>query len=676
MPENVNLTKALALASLGFAVFPCHSSGPKFKTPKTSHGYLDAIGLEREAEIRAWWAADPDALVAIATDQDLSPIGPVVCDIDMDAEKGKDGWDSLITNGLDDAFPKTVTYRTHSGGDHYLYLRPAGAVGIHSEHPYRLPDGRVLPDVDRKADGGYLIWWGDVPASIEEFAEAPAWLLGETKKVTAAQFEGDVERWLNSLPPAVVEPPSYLNPNPLVIEQLPPYGQLGYPAMRRAMLVLVANGAIGLPGAGEALAELHRRWLEGVYDTQENRTRFANLLVYTIQNHGGSVPEPEPQPVEPQPVPELAVPSKLEQDVATHVHKLRVEREAARLLAAEDYMGSRELTWEDLERASQSYIVQDLVPDDAVVFLVAKRNMGKSFCYIDMVGHCATGMPWLGKATRPVKTMIILGEGINGYIDRLKAWCAANGKEEAEIRRWLSFRAGANLNNDTFIEEARVQAERDEVELIIVDTWATGSGVQSEDDAALNSTTLNRALTIKPGATLFFVHHPRKSDQDKTTPVMRGSGAMDGRADVVMTLWLDEKYHANDGVEQKWMALSTDNDHAGKNRTAETETIHGLYLAKENDSAVFRQHRSEAVSAAALKVREHLVVRMTASEFARRADLPKATAHRYLGKAEKEGIAERTPAPHKNEADMWELTAKGKPGRASLAHLAESYAKA
>lgn len=88
------------------------------------------------------------------------------------------------------------------------------------------------------------------------------------------------------------------------------------------------------------------------------------------------------------------------------------------------------------------------------------------------------------------------------------------------------------------------------------------------------------ALTIRSGATHLVVHHPRKSEEDTDHPILRGSGALDGRADVVMTMYRDRKFLPKTGEKADYMALSTD-DHGGKNRSAATETIQGLYLSEQ-----------------------------------------------------------------------------------------------
>ena len=71
--DDRNLRAALAYATAGWPVFPCI---PGEKVPATSHGVKDAT--TDAAQIRAWWARNPDRNVAIAT----GAPGPDVLDID------------------------------------------------------------------------------------------------------------------------------------------------------------------------------------------------------------------------------------------------------------------------------------------------------------------------------------------------------------------------------------------------------------------------------------------------------------------------------------------------------------------------------------------------------------------------------------------------------------------
>ena len=162
---------------------------------------------------------------------------------------------------------------------------------------------------------------------------------------------------------------------------------------------------------------------------------------------------------------------------------------------------------------------------------------------------------------------------------------------------------------------------------------------------------MNRAIKIQNGAALLFVHHPNKATQDTESPVMRGSGSLEGRADVVMTMYLEKKYISPIGEKQKWVALSTEMDHQGKNRSAETETFHGLYLASVADSKVLFRSVAEGISRYVHSVLTHMKDGMTTAEFSATSKLGESTARRALKEAEEEGfIYISSPAAGKKPA--------------------------
>lgn len=326
-------------------------------------------------------------------------------------------------------------------------------------------------------------------------------------------------------------------------------------------------------------------------------------------------------------------------------------------LASEEFTGSIELTLEELAATKGSYLVEDLLFCESLNFLIARSNLGKTFAYVDMICRIVLGETWLGKRTKKGKVLIVLGEGKAGFYQRLEAWLEANKRSLDEIKGSMFFIDGANLFNEESIKKIAEVAEREQVDLIIFDTWSATSGVTDENAGALNSEALNRASKIRPEAALLFVHHPTKATELKDRPEMRGSSALKGRADCVMTMYDDRSFKPTIGGQQDWIALSTAFEHGGKNRNSRTETIRGLYLADlGDDKKVFSQVESESMSKQAAIVRQKLVGIQTVNQFAERIHMSPATARRYLDAATNEGIAICHKASAANEADCFELS--------------------
>lgn len=158
---------ALRYAELGYPVFPCAPGG---KVPITPRGFKDAT--TDAAQIRAWWEKHPDANIGVPTQCLLV--------VDVDGEDNLWPGDAQKAEDLA-AGPISLTPR---GGRHHVLRQPDGRT-------FRNTTGKIAPNVDTRADGGYIV----VPPSVvdgkpyrwaetfelnvapEELPEPPAWVV-------------------------------------------------------------------------------------------------------------------------------------------------------------------------------------------------------------------------------------------------------------------------------------------------------------------------------------------------------------------------------------------------------------------------------------------------------------------------------------------------------------------
>lgn len=303
---------------------------------------------------------------------------------------------------------------------------------------------------------------------------------------------------------------------------------------------------------------------------------------------------------------------------ATYYIDMAARADASRRLAAEDYSGARRVEWDDLA-IKVEWLVDTMLTKAGTAFLVGKRNRGKTFVAIDLACNLILGRAWLGMSTGDgVKVMYVLGEGVAGFRSRVEAWCDFNGVPITDIRKGLVVVESVNLSSDVCLDQLAEVANAEEVDLIIFDTYIANAGVESENDAALNQRVVNDARAIRPEAAVLFLHHPTKETADSDRPVMRGSGALDGTVDTVMTIWKDTDYMAKPGVLGPRFAISTDPDHGGKSREAEPLTLHGFSISSHHGSAVLvRDDNAEEglLSPGAKRVAEHLTDGMTVAQY-------------------------------------------------------------
>ena len=174
-PHNRNLNKALRLAGFGFRVFPCREKTTvdpetgeekKIKTPYTFHGFKD--GTTDAATVRKWWTlVYPGALVGLCTGGDDG-----VDVVDLDVKDGKNGFDAV--EAIFGELPATFAYRTLSGGEHRLYRRNGSVIKNATDAFKDRYDGNAT-GIDIRGDGGYVIFYGDVPPDLPaRLADWPA----------------------------------------------------------------------------------------------------------------------------------------------------------------------------------------------------------------------------------------------------------------------------------------------------------------------------------------------------------------------------------------------------------------------------------------------------------------------------------------------------------------------
>ncbi len=163
------LNAALSYAEHHLRVMPCR---PRGKQPLTTHGVNDASA--DPAVIKTWWAAWPQANVAIALPRNL-----VVLDVDSADEFAS----FLSANSI--ALPDTSLVRTGKGR-HLYYRLPEGVSAPNAVRPF--------PGADLRSLGGYVLAPPSIHPSgfeycwerpLQELTDAPAFLLDAARPVGA-----------------------------------------------------------------------------------------------------------------------------------------------------------------------------------------------------------------------------------------------------------------------------------------------------------------------------------------------------------------------------------------------------------------------------------------------------------------------------------------------------------
>ncbi|MFC5930213.1 AAA family ATPase [Cryobacterium melibiosiphilum] len=278
--------------------------------------------------------------------------------------------------------------------------------------------------------------------------------------------------------------------------------------------------------------------------------------------------------------------------VTERLERLEIEAEAKRQFNAKAYNGlGGVISWDDLESfTTQPWLVDSLISLGEPALLISKRNVGKSMLSFALGWSIAMGMPFLGKETQQGKVMFILGEGVRGYKKRMNAWCSANNVNPDDLRDRTLVYSGGNLSNDTSIGDMRREALKFDPILIVLDTWTAVSGVIDEKDQSAAQVILNMFKTVAPDAARLILHHPNAETENTEAPSSRGGTALPSGVETVITMFYDKRHVVAGMPGEQWIAISTEDDHAGKQKEGERFTIHGLRVADAKTGGKYLDH--------------------------------------------------------------------------------------
>lgn len=174
--DNTLKNAALQYARMGFAVFPLR---PKDKRPATKNGFKAAT--TNEQQIADWWDKHPDSNIGIATGAMSG--GLVVIDLDIDKDKGINGYESLKEwQQKHGELPETWQSITGRGGYHLFYRDSAA----------NKSRGGLYEGVDIRADGGYIV----APPSVHPNGICYEWEQGPGDGIDIAQVDNRVAEFL------------------------------------------------------------------------------------------------------------------------------------------------------------------------------------------------------------------------------------------------------------------------------------------------------------------------------------------------------------------------------------------------------------------------------------------------------------------------------------------------
>ncbi|WP_083879163.1 bifunctional DNA primase/polymerase [Leucobacter salsicius] len=262
------LEVALHNATHGWPVFPVQPD----KRPLRGWTKWEEKATTSTVVIREWWTQNPHALPAVTPGRVNK-----TC-IDVDRKPGKpDGWESLIDRRVRIS-PVTFRGSSLSGVGLHLWFRDLSS-----------SVNGLLPGVDRKSRGGYVVTPYALPMVTQVQTRLPAALQGGKTKImtTSVPYLGETADWFHG----------YLGLTPSqgvqqVLRRFEGEGSesfIGHESMLRVQTHLVLLAADGHGGVPEALDRLATIWVNTPHTGDEDPAlEWYLALQGAISKHGGT----------------------------------------------------------------------------------------------------------------------------------------------------------------------------------------------------------------------------------------------------------------------------------------------------------------------------------------------------------------------------------------------------
>lgn len=325
----------------------------------------------------------------------------------------------------------------------------------------------------------------------------------------------------------------------------------------------------------------------------------------------------------------------IESEIEEKLHGLRVldaarERRAAERAGDLPSLVSQVLDWRALEAQPEPrWIVADVIPERATVFVYGASGVGKSFACQSIAASIAGGFDWLGRPVVAGPVLYIFAEGGSGAGKRFAALADAWNRGKP-IDGLQVLPVAPNLTSEIDVAELESLNREHDFAMIVYDTLNRVAGDAEENSATAMGGILNAIERIRRAGsrtTSVVVTHSGKGGD------LRGSSALWAAADVVLKLSGEPGYLKLEAEKQK----DADGGIVGFYRLApsrrhDTLILQGIAPGQAEPSGV---QATQAEEALAHFDRAFGVTGSTRSEFrdalVEWMDVSKATAQRYIG---------------------------------------------
>lgn len=180
------------------------------------------------------------------------------------------------------------------------------------------------------------------------------------------------------------------------------------------------------------------------------------------------------------------------------------------------------------------WLIEGVFPQGLNVMFGSPKS-GKSYLALSMAWSLACGLPWFSrnKSALPQQVLYLAGEGVSDLRLRAEALLEHTDRHPGARLSWWPITLQLARESDS--ARLRLEVEKLDAQVIVVDTWARYAGVRDENDAAETERALHTLESLcRDGRSVIVVHHTAKSG------VMRGSSALAGAVEAAVRVHTDD----------------------------------------------------------------------------------------------------------------------------------------
>lgn len=479
---------AARLAQLGIAVFPINpDNGLPYgneqvavsanqSVPEKGQGGFHFATTDQSI-IASWSTTFPNALIGIRTG---AASGLYVLDVDCKNEK--DGLNTL--SRINWKIPETASEQSKSGGYHHYFQIP------HDQTKQYKSDAGILGEgLDRKGDGGYVVWCG---ADLSKpLSPPPVWMLTEHSPGTS--HRQPLGTMCGPSYPQVREALNQTDPN-----------DLDYPKWRD-LAFSFRQAATGL-APKEVIRADFDLWCAGYHgnDLSANSRLWASADGGTTLGweylHRRAYGTPYVDPVALFGGRDYRLPTAASQARPT----------GAVLATLSNLLSTPSVP---------NWLVRKTIPAAAAGVMFGAPGTGKTFLAIDLAASVATGALFNKNRTKQGPVVYVAGEGHSAIATRFKAWFTSRNITTGKDQIHVSRTAVSLINPEPF---AALVAEIDELTtkpaLVVIDTLfrATAGADVNDAQAMTQFWTAVDMIKTRYDCTVLVVHHTGRQEQGRS----------------------------------------------------------------------------------------------------------------------------------------------------------------